>query len=250
MVPPTGSGGVLGRFVFRVGCGWFVRGRSPGEGRTAAGFVRYRPGGRSSRLGGGRGHVRGASAGRSVSEESGGAFGLAESVDAAPIKISGGASSSSAHDICFTRPDGGHRQDALGRICGAAWRPDRTRRRRHHRRRCAAARCPVDCVSSGRGGGAEAYRRVYLEGARNLSAAFRAARFVYTGSTSVYAQTDGSTCRRRKPGCEPDRETGRILLETEAVVLAAPRAGRSRGWPGSMGRDGPTCCGSFWRGKR
>lgn len=79
----------------------------------------------------------------------------------------------------------------------------------------------VDCVSSGRGGGPEAYRRVYLEGARNLCAAFRAARFVYTGSTSVYAQIDGSVVDEASPA-EPDRETGRILRETEGVVLAAP----------------------------
>lgn len=79
----------------------------------------------------------------------------------------------------------------------------------------------VDCVSSGRGGGPEAYRRVYLEGARNLRAAFRAVRFVYTGSTSVYAQLDGSVVDESSPA-EPDRETGRILLETEAVVLSAP----------------------------
>ena len=79
----------------------------------------------------------------------------------------------------------------------------------------------VDCVSSGRGGGPEAYRRVYLEGARNLGAAFRATRFVYTGSTSVYAQVDGSVVDEDSPA-EPDRETGRILRDTEAVVLAAP----------------------------
>ncbi len=79
----------------------------------------------------------------------------------------------------------------------------------------------VDCVSSGRGGGTEAYRRVYLEGAQNLRAGFRTARFVYTGSTSVYAQTDGSVVDESSPA-EPDRETGRILRETEGVVLAAP----------------------------
>ena len=79
----------------------------------------------------------------------------------------------------------------------------------------------VDCVSSGRGGGPEAYRRVYLEGARNLRAAFRPARFVYTGSTSVYAQVDGSAVDEFSPAA-PDRETGRILRETEEVVLAAP----------------------------
>ncbi len=85
----------------------------------------------------------------------------------------------------------------------------------------------LDCVSSGRGGGPEAYRQVYLEGARNLRAAFRAARFVYTGSTSVYAQTDGSAVDEESPA-EPDRETGRILRETEAVVLAAPGGGVAR----------------------
>ena len=79
----------------------------------------------------------------------------------------------------------------------------------------------VDCVSSGRGGGVEQYRRVYLDGARHLAAAVRAARFVYTGSTSVYAQVDGAWVDEATPAV-PDRETGRILRETEAVVLAAP----------------------------
>ena len=79
----------------------------------------------------------------------------------------------------------------------------------------------VDCVSSGRGGGPEQYRRVYLDGARHLAAAFQPVRFVYTGSTSVYAQTDGSLVDEASPAV-PDRETGRILLETEATVLAVP----------------------------
>ena len=79
----------------------------------------------------------------------------------------------------------------------------------------------VDCVSSGRGGGAEQYRRVYLDGARNLRAAFPAARFLFTSSTSVYAQTDGAWVDEDSPA-DPDRETGRVLRETEACVLAAP----------------------------
>ena len=78
----------------------------------------------------------------------------------------------------------------------------------------------VDCVSSGRGGGVEQYRRVYLDGARHLLDAFHPRRTVYTGSTSVYAQTDGAWVDEASPA-EPDRETGRILRETEAVVLAA-----------------------------
>ncbi len=78
----------------------------------------------------------------------------------------------------------------------------------------------VDCVSSGRGG-VEAYRRVYLEGAQALLAAFPRARLIFTSSTSVYAQTDGSWVDERSPA-EPERETGRILRETEEIVLASP----------------------------
>jgi nucleoside-diphosphate-sugar epimerase len=77
----------------------------------------------------------------------------------------------------------------------------------------------IDCVSSGRGG-ADQYRRVYLLGAANLLAAFPAARLIFTGSTSVYAQTDGSWVDETSP-TEPPRETGRILLETEALVTGA-----------------------------
>ena len=76
----------------------------------------------------------------------------------------------------------------------------------------------IDCVSSGRGG-AEEYRRVYLQGARHLLDVFEAKRFLYTGSTSVYAQTDGSWVDETSP-VEPDRETGRILRETEDLITA------------------------------
>jgi len=77
----------------------------------------------------------------------------------------------------------------------------------------------VHCVSSGRGG-PEAYRTAYLDGARHLLAAFKDTPLLYTSSTSVYAQTDGSVVDERSPA-EPDRETGRILRETEELVLAA-----------------------------
>ena len=76
----------------------------------------------------------------------------------------------------------------------------------------------IDCVSSGKGG-AEEYRRVYLEGARHLLEVFQAKRFLYTGSTSVYAQTDGSWVDEASPA-EPDRETGRILRETEDLIAS------------------------------
>ena len=75
----------------------------------------------------------------------------------------------------------------------------------------------IHCASSGRGG-AEAYRSVYLEGSRNLLDALKPARFIFTSSTSVYAQTDGSVVTEESPA-EPPRETGRLLHETEELVL-------------------------------
>ena len=75
----------------------------------------------------------------------------------------------------------------------------------------------VHCASSGRGG-AEQYRRVYLEGAQHLATAFPSATLVFTSSTSVYAQTDGEWVTEDSPA-EPDRETGRLLRETEDFVV-------------------------------
>ena len=76
----------------------------------------------------------------------------------------------------------------------------------------------IHCASSGRGG-AEQYRRVYLEGAHNLAAVFAPATLLFTSSTSVYAQTDGAWVTEESPA-EPDRETGRLLRETEDFVLS------------------------------
>jgi nucleoside-diphosphate-sugar epimerase len=80
----------------------------------------------------------------------------------------------------------------------------------------------VNCVSS-TGGGVEEYREVYLQGARNLVEWLSAAppkKFVYTSSTSVYGQTDGSPVKESSPA-EPASETARVLVETEKVLLAA-----------------------------
>lgn len=77
----------------------------------------------------------------------------------------------------------------------------------------------IHCASSGRGG-EEAYRAVYLEGLRHLMAAYEPKRVVFTGSTSVYGQIDGSPVTEDSVA-NPDRATGRILLEAEAVALAA-----------------------------
>jgi nucleoside-diphosphate-sugar epimerase len=74
----------------------------------------------------------------------------------------------------------------------------------------------IHCASSG-GGGAQSYREVYLEGARNLIETLRAPRFIFTSSTSVYAQQNGEWVDEESPA-EPAHETGRILRETEDLV--------------------------------
>jgi len=87
----------------------------------------------------------------------------------------------------------------------------------------------VNCVAAG--GGADDYRQVYLQGTRNLiewlapasaeaSARQALKKFVYTSSTSVYGQTDGSQVKESSP-TEPLAETAKILVETEKVLLAA-----------------------------
>ena len=75
----------------------------------------------------------------------------------------------------------------------------------------------VHCASSGRGG-ADAYRAVYLDGCRHLLDRFPGVPLLYTSSTSVYAQTDGSVVTEASPAL-PDRETGTILRATEDLVL-------------------------------
>ena len=74
----------------------------------------------------------------------------------------------------------------------------------------------IHCASSG-GGDAESYRRLYLEGARNLLTELQPARFIYTSSTSVYAQIGGESVYEESPA-EPTHATGRLLREIEALV--------------------------------
>jgi nucleoside-diphosphate-sugar epimerase len=73
----------------------------------------------------------------------------------------------------------------------------------------------VHCASS-RGGGVESYRQIYLNGARNLLNRFK--KMLFTSSTSVYAQRDGSWVTEESE-TKPVRETGQVLLETEKMVL-------------------------------
>ena len=75
----------------------------------------------------------------------------------------------------------------------------------------------IHCAST-RGGDADSYRRVYLDGARNLVEHFRGARFLFVSSTSVYAQNMGEWVSEESPA-EPKHETGKILRESEDLVL-------------------------------
>ena len=77
----------------------------------------------------------------------------------------------------------------------------------------------VHCASSS-GGDAEKYRRVYLDGARNLLEKFPGSKLLFTSSTSVYAQRDASWVTEESQA-KPMRETSRILLETEGLVLGS-----------------------------
>jgi nucleoside-diphosphate-sugar epimerase len=82
----------------------------------------------------------------------------------------------------------------------------------------------VNCVSAS-AGGVEEYREVYLHGMRNLVgwlSAMPLKKFVYTSSTSVYGQSDGSLVKESSP-TEPLAETAKILLETERFLLEAAR---------------------------
>lgn len=77
----------------------------------------------------------------------------------------------------------------------------------------------IQCASSG-GGDADDYRKIYLEGARNLCATFPRALLLFTSSTSVYAQGDGEWVTEES-AADPMRPTARLLRETEELVLSA-----------------------------
>ena len=77
----------------------------------------------------------------------------------------------------------------------------------------------IHCASSGRAG-ADGYQRVYLEGTRNLASIFPSSHIIFTSSTSVYPQIDGSEVTELS-STEPDRPTARILIESEQIALEA-----------------------------
>lgn len=81
-------------------------------------------------------------------------------------------------------------------------------------------------VASSTGGGLDEYRSVYLDGLQHLLAWLnrahdRPSRLVYTSSTSVYGQTDGSWVDETSP-TNPTTETGAILVAAEQLLRTAP----------------------------
>ena len=74
-------------------------------------------------------------------------------------------------------------------------------------KRAGAFDAVIHCASSG-GGDAEAYREIYLNGGRHLLETFPKARVLFTSSTSVYAQRDGSRVteesEKNHSGNQPD----------------------------------------------
>lgn len=76
----------------------------------------------------------------------------------------------------------------------------------------------IHCASSSRGG-ADAYRSVFLDGIQHLQEAFPGKPILFTSSTSVYGQTDGSIVTEDSP-TNPDRETSQILIEAENRVVS------------------------------
>jgi nucleoside-diphosphate-sugar epimerase len=82
----------------------------------------------------------------------------------------------------------------------------------------------VNCTASG-GGGADDYRKIYLEGNRRLVSWLMGSplkKFIYTSSTSVYGQNDGTVVTEESPAA-PEAGTAKVLVETEKVLLAAAR---------------------------
>jgi len=76
----------------------------------------------------------------------------------------------------------------------------------------------IHCAST-QGGGVDLYERVYRQGARNLLEAFTRSAIVFASSTSVYAQKNGDWVTEES-AAEPQHETGKILRETENLLLA------------------------------
>jgi nucleoside-diphosphate-sugar epimerase len=79
----------------------------------------------------------------------------------------------------------------------------------------------VNAVSSTKGGVNE-YRAVYFEGTKNLLSHLQFRKYVFTSSTSVYGQSDGSLVTETS-AAEPASPTSRVLRDTEELLLRSGR---------------------------
>lgn len=82
-------------------------------------------------------------------------------------------------------------------------------------------------LQAAQGDGEDAYRKAYLTANRTLLEAARARSiqaFVYSGSTGLFGQTDGSDVVEVTPP-QPTTPTGIILWEAEKAILAAANQG-------------------------
>ena len=77
---------------------------------------------------------------------------------------------------------------------------------------------PADVVVHSASSGADSYRHVYRDGAANLAACFPSARLIFTSSTSVYPQRNGSSVTEDSPA-EPASENAQILRQAEKIIL-------------------------------
>lgn len=75
----------------------------------------------------------------------------------------------------------------------------------------------IHCAASG-GGGEASYRKVYLEGVKNLLARFPETSLIFTSSTSVYSQADHACVTESSPA-DPITPTAKVLREAEAKVI-------------------------------
>ena len=83
----------------------------------------------------------------------------------------------------------------------------------------------VNCASSS-GGGEKVYRAIYLEGASHLLEWLTDSppqKYVYTSSTSVYGQTDGSLMDEAGE-TEPAAATAKVLVAAEKALVSRVRA--------------------------
>ena len=81
----------------------------------------------------------------------------------------------------------------------------------------------VNTVSSNKGK-LDDYISIFLEGTRNIIEWLHGAtigKYVYTSSTSVYGQTDGSVVDETSP-TDPVSETSKVLVETEGLLRGFP----------------------------